>query len=102
MEVPEQHSYNSRVLEDTGHFAVLVDHHEVGEVPGHTLGDDPLQGQASPVVHVGVGDHRGQLFAEPNRSLKEEPKGKDQYLNPLISFKLTLSSNEQGTFMTSP
>lgn len=64
-------------MEDTGHFAVFVDHHEVGEVPGYTLGDDPLQSQASPVVHVGIGDHGSQLFAEPNRSLKDEPKAKD-------------------------
>lgn len=67
----EQYSYSRTVLEDTGHFAVLVDDHEVCEAPGDTLRDDPLQGKSSPVVHMGVGDHCGQLLAEPNRPLKE-------------------------------
>lgn len=57
-------------FEDTWHFAVLVDDHEVREVPGDALGNDPLQGQTSSVVHMGVWDYCGQLLAKPHRPLQ--------------------------------
>lgn len=64
-------SPDAAVFEDTGHFAILVDDHEVGEVPGDALRNDPLQGQTSSVVHVGVWDYCGQLLAKPHRSLQD-------------------------------
>jgi len=57
--------------EDTGRLAILVDDHEVGEVPGNTLRNDPLQSQTSSVVHVGIWDHRCQLLTKPRGPLRD-------------------------------
>lgn len=56
---------------DTGHFAVFIDDHEVREAPGYALGDDPLQGQPSSVVHMGVWDYCSQLLTKPYCPLTE-------------------------------
>ncbi len=68
-------------FEDTGHFAIFVDDHEVGEVPGDALGNDPLQGQTSSVVHVGVWDYRGQLLTKPHRPLQDRHTSENERLN---------------------
>lgn len=62
--------------EDTGNCAVFVDNDQVGKVPGDALRNDPLQGQTSSVVNVGVWDHCGQLLTEPHRPLQENHRHK--------------------------
>lgn len=59
------------VLKDTGQFAILIDDNDVGEVPGDTLRNDPLQGQTSSVVHVSIRYDCGELLAEPHRPLQD-------------------------------
>lgn len=58
-------------FKDTGHLSILIDDHEIGEVPGDALRYDPLQGQTSSVVHVGIWDDCGQLLAKPHRPLQD-------------------------------
>lgn len=69
----KQHStiLTKHAVEDTGHFAVLVDDHEVCEVPGDALRNDFLQGQTSSVVHMSIWDHRGQLLTKLYRPLQD-------------------------------
>lgn len=64
-------SFRKHSSEDTGHFSILVDNHEICEAPGDALRNDSLKGQASSVVHVGVWDRRGQLLTKPHRPLWE-------------------------------
>lgn len=63
-----------RTWEDTGHLAILVDDNQVGEVPGYTLWDDPLQSQTSSVVHVSIRDDGGQLVTKLQCSLQDKWK----------------------------
>lgn len=60
--------------EDTRRLAILVDDHQVGEVPGDALGNDPLQGQTFSVVHVGIWDYGGQLLTKLHRPLQAHAK----------------------------
>lgn len=62
---------DTAVFKDTGHFAILIDDHEVGEVPGDALRYDLLQGQTSSVVHVSIWDYCGQLLTKPHRPLQD-------------------------------
>lgn len=52
-------------------MAILIEDHQVSEVPGDTLRDDPLQGQASSVIHMGIWDDGGQLFTKLHHSLQD-------------------------------
>lgn len=58
------------IKKDTGHFTILVDDDQVGEIPGDALRNYPLQGQTSSVVHVGVWNHGGQLITKLHRPLQ--------------------------------
>lgn len=60
---------------DTGHFSVLVDDDQVGEIPGDALRNDPLQGQTSSVVHMGVWNNSGQLITKLHRPLQNTHQG---------------------------
>lgn len=63
--------HNSAICQDTGNFSILVDDHEVGEVPGDALRDDSLQCQTSSVEHVSVWYYGGQLLTKSHRPLQE-------------------------------
>lgn len=62
---------NTTASEDTGQLTILIDDHEVGEVPGDALGNDPLQGQTSSVVDVGIWDYCGQLLTKLHCPLQD-------------------------------
>lgn len=62
---------DTAVFKDTGHFAIFIDDHEVGEVPGDALRNDLLQRQTSSVVHVSIWDYCGQLLTKLHRPLQD-------------------------------
>lgn len=62
---------DTAVFKDTGHFAIFIDDHEVGEVPGDALRNDLLQGQTSSVVHMSIWDYCGQLLTKLHRPLQD-------------------------------
>lgn len=61
---------SSDIFKDTGHQAIFIDDHQICEVSGDTLRYDPLQGQTSSVINVGVWDHRSQLLTKSHSFLE--------------------------------
>lgn len=67
---PIEKNLNAPQIKDTWHFSVLIDDHEVGEITGYTLRNDPLQSKTSSVVHMCIRYDCCQLLTKPYSSLK--------------------------------
>lgn len=74
-------------------MAILIDDYEVGEVPGDTLRDDPLQGQTSSVIHMSIWDDGGQLVTELHCPLQETHQRHQRTIN--VMNKQKKSANKE-------